>query len=1065
MALWMSRTALISAYDAFGRATQIDYKSVSNAVLEPSTYISLAWCVSGACTPAGYGEGAGQQFAVYKSTTVKDGSPTQVKWFDVLGRSVKEAVRGFGGTFIQKRTEYDTAGTLKRESTPHFAGDTSYWTTYDTYDVLSRVVRKTSPGAEMDPLHGNVLTKYTYAGTKTSIRVQGTAISESGACPASVPCMEMARWQDALGHLVKTQDAMTGITKYWYDGSNNAVGVQDAQGALLKATYNAVGHRMSREDPDAGAASFTYDGFGQLLSQTDARGVTVANQYDAIGRLIQRDGTNPAWSSGLPQESVRDLWFFDPVNGNGQLDHHKRQRGANTSALVDVWLESYAYLTDTRRLQSQTTAIEGEPSAWVTGYTYDTFGREKTVAYPSGLTVERMFTSYGELSQLRNFTTNAVYWQAVGKDAWGQVTTETFGNGMQGTHESYASTGQPKLLSWATSAPAARDRLDYTYDSFGNLTSQSRQIGGSSAGGETYQYDALQRLTTATRVGVPGSPPAITYGYTANGNLDRKSDVSLNSAGAYGYGANGCGPHGVSSVLTSSDTQSFQCDANGNRIEDPDFYAVFDAQNYVRALIPKQTIGFCGGPTFQMAPDGSRYLQSSTRRRLVYGPRGLEKETVYSSCIGGGDTERPGPGDGVRASSAGTRWRHELGPVTVVREGGVDTVNYVLRDRLGSTTAIADASQNLGATRQFDPFGKPREGNQQDRSDLDLDPATLRGFTEHEHLAGGFIHMNGRVFDPRIGRFLSVDPIIQFPSNSQSLNPYSYIMNNPLAGRDPSGYMISGIQRYMQERIDAQQGSCMGAEPCQRARDKAFLGGLAGALRDSLTAGGAPAGLGPRNGKEEQRTRARVMKEAVADTINSVSDREVSVTGLGDSKEMSNLTELVRNGNVHVNTIDSNKGESIADFLFRVGDYLRGKTKDTGDEYRTAFGAGRDPGANAETYYRAKIYTANSPFASGAPDSFDPGYNRMPIYDQHTHGYLKAGRRISGIDIAFAQASGITMRYQVGDSIKRTVEFAGIGEFSPIDNKTIGGILVTRDGMLMGHRINGKIESIEFQRP
>jgi hypothetical protein len=48
--------------------------------------------------------------------------------------------------------------------------------------------------------------------------------------------------------------------------------------------------------------------------------------------------------------------------------------------------------------------------------------------------------------------------------------------------------------------------------------------------------------------------------------------------------------------------------------------------------------------------------------------------------------------------------------------------------------------------------------------------------------------MNGRLFDYQLGRFLGVDPVIQFPTNSQSLNPYSYILNNPLAGRDPSGY-------------------------------------------------------------------------------------------------------------------------------------------------------------------------------------------------------------------------------------------------------------------------------------
>lgn len=69
---------------------------------------------------------------------------------------------------------------------------------------------------------------------------------------------------------------------------------------------------------------------------------------------------------------------------------------------------------------------------------------------------------------------------------------------------------------------------------------------------------------------------------------------------------------------------------------------------------------------------------------------------------------------------------------------------------------------------------------------------TLRGFTGHEHVDDlRLIHMNGRMYDPQLGRFLSVDPIIQFPTDSQSLNPYSYLGNNPLSGRDPSGYCSS----------------------------------------------------------------------------------------------------------------------------------------------------------------------------------------------------------------------------------------------------------------------------------
>jgi RHS repeat-associated protein len=56
----------------------------------------------------------------------------------------------------------------------------------------------------------------------------------------------------------------------------------------------------------------------------------------------------------------------------------------------------------------------------------------------------------------------------------------------------------------------------------------------------------------------------------------------------------------------------------------------------------------------------------------------------------------------------------------------------------------------------------------------------------------GIIHMNGRIYDPILGRFLQADPFIQFPNNSQSYNRYSYVLNNPMTLTDPSGYFSLG---------------------------------------------------------------------------------------------------------------------------------------------------------------------------------------------------------------------------------------------------------------------------------
>ena len=80
----------------------------------------------------------------------------------------------------------------------------------------------------------------------------------------------------------------------------------------------------------------------------------------------------------------------------------------------------------------------------------------------------------------------------------------------------------------------------------------------------------------------------------------------------------------------------------------------------------------------------------------------------------------------------------------------------------------------------------PPVGSAEALADHDAD---RYGFTHQEMLDNvNLIHMNGRVYDPTLGRFLSVDPVFEFPTNTQSLNPYSYVLNNPLSMTDPTGY-------------------------------------------------------------------------------------------------------------------------------------------------------------------------------------------------------------------------------------------------------------------------------------
>ena len=119
-----------------------------------------------------------------------------------------------------------------------------------------------------------------------------------------------------------------------------------------------------------------------------------------------------------------------------------------------------------------------------------------------------------------------------------------------------------------------------------------------------------------------------------------------------------------------------------------------------------------------------------------------------------------------------------------------ESLQYLHHDHLGSVAVVTDHTGSVVERLAYDPWGKRRFPNgTADVNDTIVGLTIDRGFTMHEHLDEmGLIHMNGRIFDPLIGRFMSADPFIQAPENLQSHNRFAYVMNNPLSYTDPSGY-------------------------------------------------------------------------------------------------------------------------------------------------------------------------------------------------------------------------------------------------------------------------------------
>jgi RHS repeat-associated protein len=129
------------------------------------------------------------------------------------------------------------------------------------------------------------------------------------------------------------------------------------------------------------------------------------------------------------------------------------------------------------------------------------------------------------------------------------------------------------------------------------------------------------------------------------------------------------------------------------------------------------------------------------------------------------------------------------------------TTSYLHPDHLGSVIAITDNQGAVVERLAYDAWGKRRYPNGTvDTQDALTSLYSDRGFTLHEHLDEmGIIHMNGRVYDPLVGRFMSADPTIPNPFNLQSFNRYSYVRNNPLKLYDPTGYDDGGDDGYSGE--------------------------------------------------------------------------------------------------------------------------------------------------------------------------------------------------------------------------------------------------------------------------
>ncbi len=188
-------------------------------------------------------------------------------------------------------------------------------------------------------------------------------------------------------------------------------------------------------------------------------------------------------------------------------------------------------------------------------------------------------------------------------------------------------------------------------------------------------------------------------------------------------------------------------------------------------------------------------------------------------------------------------------PIMLKSDGETQNYLYLHRDYLGSIIAITNQTANVVEKRLFDAWGNVIKV--QDGAGNNLNALTVleRGYTGHEHLQGvNLIHMNGRLYDPVIYRFLQPDNFVQDPSNTQNFNRYSYVLNNPLKYSDPSGEIhalvvaaiigaIAGAAGYIAHSIQTGDWSWsgFGMAVIGGAAVGALTGGLSGASATCVT--------------------------------------------------------------------------------------------------------------------------------------------------------------------------------------------------------------------------------------
>lgn len=732
------------ASDPNGQATTWSYDEFARRTVEtrPDGTRS-AWtyesCAAGPCWGAN-----DLRFAVYESRLATDGTLINRRelMYDGLERPRTLGYHRAFGLWTTVSYGYDALGRPITESRPFSSGRNGQ--TNRSYDALGRLTSQSLLDASGALVHNHA---FTYAGRTTTI------VDPLGRIRTSVA--------DVLGRLRRTTDpAPGGTTRFDYDALGNLNRIEDPIGAVSSGNYNVLGFRTQWRDADAGTWSYFGNSLNEPTAWTDANGRSFGAAYDLLGRLTSRsepEGTS-RWTWGT-SAAAHNIGRLQSKAGLGYSESFEYDQAGRTAVRKITTDQGYRY-----------------------DFAYNPAGTLDTVTYPSSPIPAgqasarfkiRYGYSYGTPSLIEDITDSQprALWSLTATNDDGQVTTDALSAGAIAASSTFdAATG--RLLgrqSGSGSTGSGWQDLRYAWDATGNLLQRHDAIQNLT---ETFTVDALDRLTGSSLNGVPN----LAVAYDASGNVTHKSDV-----GSYVYG-DGNRPHAV----TTAGAETLAYDANGNVVTRNGHSQQWASFNLPTSL---QKSGYQS--QFAYGPDHQRWRQVATYLNGV--------ETTHYV---GGLLEKE-----ATTSTGRTYWRHYVptpGGSTVVVSRNSDattSTTYLLTDHLGSSETLVSDSGALQVRESFAAFGSRRGSNWRSSTAPDwlgIANATRQGFTSHEMLDNvGLVHMNGRVYDPALGRFLSADPLIGDVTDTQAVNPYAYAGNRPLVAIDPTGlafvYVPDGV--------------------------------------------------------------------------------------------------------------------------------------------------------------------------------------------------------------------------------------------------------------------------------